>query len=377
MSLSGIDIMSVVDKEVDALKFRIKAEIFRAALPKKNRKLVANYYHEAIVHYMNVLYGIKHDNKIREHGIKEVCKEIHGRLRLLLDDLENDFRDYLKNNRKVSKYTLQTTKMYLQELLEEIVVRSSKLQCSYSKSVFGIVRESIEKFIRTSAYPYVVTYPCLQYRMELLKKIKTLSSWEPDLDTGQFPLDELLISMNFNSKTYICHLVGYLSETINANEPSVKIGLLLNYYKRFRQVPVHPGYAFNLEYHSLIDILENWFVQEISYLSKIKELGTVLENKGREISNRNNLEKVATNKVLVSLSSDQVALLLRAADETRMLSARSLNAVFRDIVPHISTKNKADLSYKSVRTKSYNAEATDKEVTIRTLQKMIEKIRDY
>jgi len=46
-------------------------------------------------------------------------------------------------------------------------------------------------------------------------------------------------------------------------------------------------------------------------------------------------------------------------------------------VPHLSTAFKRDLSYHSVRSKSYNAEENDKNIAIMTLEKMIKKIRSY
>ena len=77
------------------------------------------------------------------------------------------------------------------------------------------------------------------------------------------------------------------------------------------------------------------------------------------------------------LSTDQTALILRAADELKIIIAKSMNEVFKTIVPHLSTPYKENLSYDSMRSKSYAAETRDKEIAIQTLEKIIKKIKEY
>jgi hypothetical protein len=81
--------------------------------------------------------------------------------------------------------------------------------------------------------------------------------------------------------------------------------------------------------------------------------------------------------VLCALSTDQTALILRAAAELGILKARSLNEMFKTIVPHLSTPFKENLSYDSMRSKSYVAEERDKEKAIEALEKIIDWINEY
>ncbi|HSV10119.1 MAG TPA: hypothetical protein VLI68_05080, partial [Hanamia sp.] len=76
-------------------------------------------------------------------------------------------------------------------------------------------------------------------------------------------------------------------------------------------------------------------------------------------------------------STDQIGIFLRAFDELKVLQARSMNEVFKTIVPHLSTPYKEELSYDSVRSKSYVAEERDKKIVIETLQQVIETIKRY
>jgi hypothetical protein len=82
-------------------------------------------------------------------------------------------------------------------------------------------------------------------------------------------------------------------------------------------------------------------------------------------------------KVLCRLSVDQVAIILKAADDIKLLVARSFSLVLRRIVPFLSTERLANFSWKSARSSTYKMEASDKEVAIRTLEALITKIREY
>ena len=83
------------------------------------------------------------------------------------------------------------------------------------------------------------------------------------------------------------------------------------------------------------------------------------------------------HKVLCTLSADQIALILRAADESQILKARSMNAVFKFIIPYLSTPYKENLSASAVRSKAYNPEEADREAAVEALQRIIKKIQGY
>lgn len=82
-------------------------------------------------------------------------------------------------------------------------------------------------------------------------------------------------------------------------------------------------------------------------------------------------------KILCTLSGDQIALILRGADEAQIVKARSMNAVFKSIVPFLSTEHRENLSSDSIRSKAYNPEEADREAAISALQAIIRKIQSY
>ncbi|MBC9795366.1 hypothetical protein [Sinomicrobium weinanense] len=83
------------------------------------------------------------------------------------------------------------------------------------------------------------------------------------------------------------------------------------------------------------------------------------------------------DKILCDLSTDQIALFLRAADELRIIRARSLRTVFKHIAPYLSTPHKKEISFEAMRVSAYKAEESDKEVVISELIRLIEKIKEY
>lgn len=89
------------------------------------------------------------------------------------------------------------------------------------------------------------------------------------------------------------------------------------------------------------------------------------------------LHKDIVAKVLCTLSGDQIALILRAADEAKILKARSMNLVFKLIIPHLSTPYKAELSAGAIRSKAYNPEEADRNAAIEALHRIISKIQSY
>jgi hypothetical protein len=54
-----------------------------------------------------------------------------------------------------------------------------------------------------------------------------------------------------------------------------------------------------------------------------------------------------------------------------------MNAVFKSIVPFLSTEHRENLSSNSIRSKAYNPEEADREAAISALQAIIRKIQSY
>lgn len=126
----------------------------------------------------------------------------------------------------------------------------------------------------------------------------------------------------------------------------------------------------------------------ITLISCLDELITFVESRFANYLNKSfpTIEKKinessaidsSSGKVLCKLSTDQTALILRASDELKILISKSMNHLFKTIVPFLSTPNKVDLSYNAMRSKAYIFEERDKRIAIETLERMIKQIKEY
>jgi len=61
----------------------------------------------------------------------------------------------------------------------------------------------------------------------------------------------------------------------------------------------------------------------------------------------------------------------------KILTAKSMSSIFKTVAPHLATPYQDEVSWESMRTKTYNPEDRDKKIIIETLQKMIRKISEY
>jgi hypothetical protein len=88
-------------------------------------------------------------------------------------------------------------------------------------------------------------------------------------------------------------------------------------------------------------------------------------------------ENMPRGKIFCLLSVDQLAIIFKAADDIKLIVSETLTLIFKSVVPYLSTQEKEDPSWDSMRSKSYHPEEHDKLVTIGALEQIIEQIRKY
>jgi len=81
--------------------------------------------------------------------------------------------------------------------------------------------------------------------------------------------------------------------------------------------------------------------------------------------------------IFCKLSVDQIGIILKAADDTKLIIASSLSLIFRLLVPFLSTERSRRISWNSMRKSTYHMEQHDKDVAIEALEKLIARIRGY
>lgn len=369
--VNSVDLKSKVAEEKCKIQSLLKGLVFSLGNEKKIALLVKQYHYD-----LTILL----DQALENHAkcpvnlaeLKDLTKCLISSVDELLSFVEIRFSDYLSMNERVSASYLSITKKDLKQRLNKM---TAKFKNDTPESVIiDIVLHELHAFIGCSKKEHIFNFKELAYMKEICKELEHLNDGKCDDITTYTCLDQLLVYLNFNSKGYIDNFIQRLAEKINSGETiDEKTEILLLHFKAFKQMHRKPGMVFDSTYGDLDAEVSNWFAQEIFYLEKKLHYAIDLNVHPLKSAHKNS----DLLKVLCRLSVDQIAIVLRCVDDLKILMARSLNAVFKSIVPHLSTPCQENISYDSMRSKSYAVETRDKEVVIQTLEQMIKKIREY
>lgn len=374
--ISDLEIKSIIDRlgeEKNKQKSLLINYIF-SLTEEKHIKLLLKQYHSTLVVLLD--QALENSKRLPNNCIlSSAANELILCVDELLSFIEARFSNYLDANERIPITYHAVKKEELKPRLKKL--KDMFIEKNVDNEIRSIILKTFYSFIDHPPAATSVTFQEVTYLNELLRAIELLED-PTQTDHVYSTLDDLLIYLNFNCKDYINYFRKVIEEKISSVEnTSEKMDTLLFYSKEFNQMCQKSGVALNPQENGLKEEIGNWFRQEILYLEKKNQHVSIpLETEN------GNLETVRTikeenHKVLCTLSTDQTALILRAATELRVLKSRSLNAMFKTIVPHLSTPHKENLSYDSVRSKSYVAEERDKEKAIEALENIIERINEY
>jgi hypothetical protein len=360
-------ISETVLKESNRIQVRIKNEIF--ALRKKRQiRLQVRKYHSTLIFLLDKIVEHHKSKEFKIPCLSKIAELIIRILDELLSFIENRFSIYLSLDERVPITYLAVSRNELQFKLKKL--KLIKLNSDEDKITLAIVVNELSNVSNTKSN-YKVTFRQIIYERTLLKNLEQMDNLEESV-TIFSDLDVILIGMNFNSSDYIHVLIDrFLNQLNKIDNPTIKLSVVSLYFKECNQLNSNGKIIFDASQQNIKTVLDNWFKHEIAYLERQIELTAATNLKVIT----NNEEPQA--KLQCDLSADQIGLILRAADEARIVKSRSMSLVFQTIVPYLSTAFKNELSYQSVRSKSYNAEENDKNVAIKTLEKIIKKIESY
>ena len=372
LSESELEIISEhVLKESNKIQLRIKNEIF--SLDKKRQiRLLVRKYHSNLIFLLEAVIENQKNEVFENSSLVQLFEFVISILDELLSFVESRFLNYLGLDERVP-----ITYLFVHK--KEINTKVRKLQDLETANESDIIKikilaECLSQNKESKLYSKV-TFRQIFYERQLLKVLMKLDYLRESSKIFT-PLDEVLIEMNFNNRSYIRFLIEYFSNNLNLVDANKdKLALVQLYYKDFNQICCNRRVSHDPLHQNISNILENWFKHEIGYYEK--NLEQAADVAAPNNSNGSIKDNFLESKIECDLSADQMALILRAADESRIIKARSMNLVFQRIVPYLSTAFKKNLSYQSVRSKSYNAEDKDKETAIAGLEKIIKKIRTY
>jgi hypothetical protein len=375
---------SITIQEREAISSRLERELLkmRGIIPKQlmfsktkeEAELLIRNYHLTLSILLSQSFSNLKKSYQKKGPVCSILTLLIRQFEELVLMIENRFSVYLS----MDEYVSQT---YFHLVQKELSSRVKKLQKKLSasdpqKTPFEIVLEKMSRFLHATDFECTTSYRKILYKKKLISEIEKIENRQIQFQ-GFTPLDATLIYLNFNSHEYINYLVRFIemklesAKTIEEKERELQF-----LYKSFKQLPKCMDIAYNHNFHSVEELLNNWFNNELSYLEYIKEMNTSAE---KAYPKRNDIVMPLSReqKIICLLSSDQIGLILRAADEQRILIAKSMSQVFKAIVPSLSTTVRENLSYDGMRSKSYVAEERDKRLAIEALEKIIAKIKAY
>ena len=365
-------ISETILQESQKIQIQIKNEVF--SLRKKRQiRLLIRKYHTTLIFLLDTVIDNQNNGLFEAPNQSCVIDTLINTLDELISFVETRYSNYLSLDERVPITYLIVSRMELKLKLDHLKKRkwSNETHRKGMDIVLAVLYE-IVNFDKNNK----TTYRQILYLKELLKKVDGVDASESSSSIYS-PFDMLLIRVNFNSMEYINYLISRITDHLEKQLIIVeRMSKLLLYFKELSQLYSNDKIMFEPSQQNIKVVLQNWFKHELAYLEKEIELS--MEPKtGADIRQLEDITKEVENKIECVLSTDQMGLILRATDESRILKAKSMTQVFKTIVPHLSTPFKKNLSYQSVRSKSYNAEERDKEIAIQTLEKIIKKIKTY
>lgn len=374
--LTPLESKAIITKalhETEFIQTQFTIRVFSLNKEKHIKVLVKNY-HSALINLWDQLVVINDKMYLERKDLKEVANTVLSSINELLNFIESRFTNYLSLDSRIPI-------SYLITVHKKIKLRLDKLKSTLSfdqreKELADLVFNTLYTFINSkkqnkTTFREVLYIKCLVKELESLKYQVS----EDPIHTG---LMEILIYMNFNSKLFINLYTKTISNKINEFENTGdKMGWLLLYFKEFNQIPCNGELVLYPSHQNLKKILNDWFKQEVMFLEKKQLLPSPPVSDSKLVKKESSNTENKTDKVLCQLSTDQTALILRASEELKVLISKSMNHLFKTIVPFLSTSTKSSLSYDSMRSKAYSIEERDKEIAIETLERIISRIREY
>lgn len=366
-------IEDLLRKETLKLRRLIQQQVF-SAHTKSEAELFVRNCHVSITMMLGQSFENLENISNPQSPAARITKLLIQHFEELISLIEGRFAMYLSLDEYVPK-------TYFQLAQKELALRLRKLKNKIAinspfKIPFEIIVNKLNRFLNTNEFEKTTSYKNIIYKKKLITEVEKVE-FKVEEFQSYTKLDEVLIYMNFNSVEYINYLISIIKKRIgNLITPEEKSKQLYLLHKSFNQLYKKPGAAYNQNFHSIELLLNNWFTQELEYLEKIRVTETTAIMTSSSLPKTGQLQ-MRKQKILCMLSSDQIGLILRAAEELRILAAKSMNELFKTIVPWLSTAAREDLSYDGMRSKSYVAEERDKRLAMEALEQIIRRIKEY
>lgn len=302
--------------------------------------------------------------------LRKLSTAIVSDLHELLSFLEDRYLKYLGMEQLVPAAYMQKTKEEMKARLDRVKTRLARRISD--KILIDIVLGTLYQFV-SKQESRRVSFAEVVYKKELIQRLEQAADLRTETKVYN-AVSELLIYMNFNKKAYMNYYTEKVSGRINSfGSLSDKMDQLLLAYKEFNQMHINPGIKLNPKYKGVKHVIGNWFAQEIRYLEKKYQWEVSPLEARQGITNSSKPD----TKVRLALNADQIAILIRAFSNQGVLERGTVHAVFRYLVPYLASKERDNLSWDSMRKRSYTPEDKDKKAVLAILENAMAAIRQF
>lgn len=184
---------------------------------------------------------------------------------------------------------------------------------------------------------------------------------------------KLAVSMNFNHKLLISHVLSRVSEELNSKASSQeKIETISWHQKELKQLQETPNVALHPTLPSVKDRLAVHLQSELDYLQNKLQSGiTIAEEPTAEVEEESETYGLKAENINFNLTVEELGLLTKIMYNCKMITNRQILPMMRGLAKMVHTKHQAKVSPNSL----YNCFHTIKEQTTDSLyDKLLEMV---
>ncbi len=330
------------------------------------QKLFIRNHHARLVSLNDDLFdAIKKrskENQEKNHDLINKLKSIHLILDYLLTFIWDNFSAYCDNGQRISKKSQITFTREITRKLERLRLREN----DPDYILYEKVRASVLHRLDTKQSR--MTYGFKLYLDEFIQSIEIIraSNKEHSLSVT---IKSVIIAYNFNSLPVIHYLASFFAEQLRPIESAKeKIDCLNQWLKTVNQVPLKPGYAFNIRREAVNCFLCNFILEEVRFYEKNLFLFSGFEYPIGMHGFTNTGFKIETE-----LSVSQIACLIRLFVECEVVKTKNIRELINFLAINTHSKKRENISAESLRLKYYNIEESTREEVRKVLFRLLKK----
>jgi len=242
--------------EKEKIQVAIKSIVFNIDDEAKIRCSIKKYHSSLI---MLLDQALENKTQISKPAfLKPVLGSIISSIDELLSLIESRFITYLSIDERVPATYLAIAKKELSRKLAAITEKLHNIQSF--QPAFSILKQEVEELLNYQPDTHAYTFQEILYLKDLCMELGRLMPIDEAVVYSS--LDELLVSMNFNSKPYIYNLTQRVAAHVNSSEQTAgKMERLLFHLKVFKQFHRKPNVIFNAKDADLYKQVCNWFTR--------------------------------------------------------------------------------------------------------------------